>query len=169
MTADPLGTTILVLIFVLVFRVTLGKIFSRKLKKLVGRQLLANAITSILSVGLIIFLLYVWGVVQAVVEMVLAFSAITAVILFAVKDIWLENLLAGVSLIRDKNIMAGTRVEIDGKSGNIVEMTLTVTKVEMADGSMMMVPNRIFREQIFLIKKVPVQAPSVTEKGKNKD
>ncbi len=153
MSGEQVGATILFVSFVLIFRAVLGRILARKLKTLGGHQLLANAITSVLSVGVVIVLLYIWGVVQAVVEIFLAFSAITAVILFAIKDIWLENVLAGVSMLRDKILRIGTEVDIDGKSGEISEMTLTVTKVKMANGSTMIVPNRIFRQQIFAIKK----------------
>jgi small-conductance mechanosensitive channel len=164
-TANQIETTILVLAFVMIFRAVLGKIFQRKLRSLVGHQLLANAITSLLSVGVIIYTLYIWGVVQAIAEFLLAFSAITAVILFAVKDIWLENLFAGISMIRDELLDTGTEVEIGDKTGKIVEMTLTVTKVKTSNGAMMIVPNRMFRQQAFLIKKASPEGFDTHEKA----
>lgn len=139
--------------FVAAFRAVLGVVLQRKLKQLTGYQLLANAITSVLIIGVGIYLLYVWRVIQPIVESLVAFSAIAAVLLLAVKDIWIENLLAGVSMIGDKNIKVGTDVEVKGKAGKITEMTLTVTKIKTRDGHTVIVPNKLFREEAFTIKK----------------
>jgi len=143
--------------FVAIFRAALGAILQRKLRKLTGYGLVANAITSVLIVGVVIYLLYVWRFIQPIVESLVAFSAIAAVILLAVKDIWIENLLAGASMIGDKNIMVGTAVEIKGKTGKITEMTLTITKIKTKDGHTVIIPNRLFREEAFTIKKSAVK------------
>ncbi len=150
--ADPrVGITLVVIIAAIVFRALLGGLFKRKLRELIGHQLLANALTGIFVIALIIYLLNVWGIIQALVELLVAFSAIAAVVLFAVKDIWISNLLAGVSLIGDKLVKIGTDVEVDGKRGKIVEMTLTLTKVKTADGHLMIVPNKKFREEVVVV------------------
>lgn len=151
MTDPRVGITLIVIVIAIIFRAVVGGVFKRKLRELVGHQLLANALTGILVIGLIIYLMYVWGIIQAIVELLVAFSAIGAVILFAVKDIWISNLLAGISLIGDKLIRMGTEVEVDGKRGEIVEMTLTHTKVKTADGHLMIVPNKKFREDVIVI------------------
>ena len=67
------------------------------------------------------------------------------------KDIWISNLFAGISLIGDKLINVGSEVEVGGKRGKIVEMTLTVTKLKTADGDMIIVPNKKFREDVVVI------------------
>lgn len=149
---DKVWTTILVVAFVFIFRAVVGTVLKRKFGRLAGLSLLANALTSILIAGAVIYFLYVWEAIQTILEFLIAFSAITAVILFAVKDIWLENVLAGLSMIGEKNIKIGTEVEIKGKTGSITEMTLTVTKIKTKDGGTMIVPNRMFRQDAFVIK-----------------
>lgn len=144
--------TLAVIAVVLAFRLAIGGILKRRLRELIGHQLLANMLTGVLSVGLVIYLLYVWGVIQAVVELMAAFGFIAAVVLFAVKDIWLNNLFAGISLIGDKLIDVGSEIEVAGKRGKIIEMTLTVTKVKTPDGNIVTVPNKKFREDIVVIK-----------------
>jgi MscS family membrane protein len=74
------------------------------------------------------------------------------VLLFALKDIWISNVFAGISLIGDKSISIGTEVEIAGIRGRIAEITLTVTKVKTKDGRLMVVPNRKFKEDVVTIK-----------------
>ena len=143
--------TLVVIAVAVAFRAAVGGILKRKLRELVGHQLLANALTGVLVIGLIFYLLYLWGIIQALAEMLTALGVIAAVLLFTMKDIWISNLFAGISLIGDKLIDVGSEVEVGGKRGKIVEMTLTVTKVKTADGNMMIVPNKKFREDIVVI------------------
>jgi len=137
----------------IIFRATIGWIFKRKLRKLVGYQLLANALTGVLGICLLFYLLYVWGVVGALIETVATLGVIAMIFLFTIKDIWLSNLFAGLSLIGDKLINIGSEVEVAGKRGKIVEMTLTVTKVKTAGGDFVIVPNKKFREDVVVIMK----------------
>ena len=143
--------TLVVIAVALAFRVTVGRILKRELRELVGHQLLANALTGVLVIGLIFYLFYLWGIIQALAEMLAALGIIGALLLFTVKDIWILNLFAGISLIGDKLIDVGSEVEVGGKRGKIVEMTLTVTKVKTADGNLIIVPNKKFREDIVVI------------------
>ncbi len=145
--------TLVVIVVVVAFRLALGGVFKRKLRELAGHVLLANTLTGILIIGLAFYLLYLWGVIQALVEITLTLGVITAVLLFTIKDIWVSNLFAGISLIGDKLINIGSEVEVGGKKGKIVEMTLTMTKVRTSDNRLMIVPNKKFREEIVLITK----------------
>jgi small-conductance mechanosensitive channel len=151
-TFDKIIITIVVIVAAAIFRLTLGAILKRKFRELAGHQLLANFIASVLSVALIFYLFTVWGVTQALMEWLVALGAIAAVLLFTMKDVWITNFFAGISLIGDKSINVGTDVEIQGKRGKIVEMTLTVTKVRTADGNQMLVPNKKFREEVVIIR-----------------
>lgn len=145
--------TLVVVAAAVIFRVVIGGVFKRKLRELVGHQLLANALTGVLVVGLTFYLLYVWGVVRALIEMVATLGVIAMIFLFTIKDIWLSNLFAGLSLIGDKLINIGSEVEIGGRRGKIVEMTLTVTNVKTASGDLIIVPNKKFREDVVVIVK----------------
>jgi len=151
-TFDKIIITVVVVAAVAIFRLTLGAILRRKLRELAGHQLLANFITGILSIALVFYLFTVWGITQALVEWFAALGAIAAVLLFTMKDVWITNLFAGISLIGDKSIDVGTDVEVQGKRGKIVEMTLTITKVKTADGDLMIVPNKKFRDEIVVIR-----------------
>lgn len=145
--------TLVVIVVVLAFRLVIGGIFKRKLRELVGHHLLADTLTGILVICLAVYLFYVWGIIEALVEITLTLGVIASVILFTVKDIWVSNLFAGISLIGDKIINIGSEVEVGGKKGKIIEMTLTRTKIRAADGHFVIVPNKKFREEIVVITK----------------
>ena len=151
-TLDKIIITLVVVVAAIIFRLTLGAILKRKLRELPGHQLLANFIAIVLSVVLVFYLFTVWGITQALFEWLAALGTITAVLLITMKDVWITNLFAGISLIGDKSIDIGTDVEIQGKRGKIVEMTLTITKVKTADGNLMIVPNKKFREEIVIVR-----------------
>ncbi len=144
-------TTVAVIVAIFVFREVLRRIFRRKLEKLVGYQNLSNYLTAIFTIAIAFYLLNVWGLLKEIVELFLAFGAITAVLLFAVKDVWISNIFAGIALISDKNIKVGTEVEIEGKRGVILEMSLTLTKLRAPNGQLIIVPNQKFREAVVVV------------------
>jgi len=119
---------------------------------LVGHQNLTNLISGIFTVSSVLYILYLWDVPSLLMGILAPLSAFGVVLLFALKDIWISNVFAGISLIGDKSIDIGTEVEIAGTRGKIAEMTLTVTKVKTKDGRLMIVPNRKFREDVITIK-----------------
>jgi small-conductance mechanosensitive channel len=144
-------TTIVVVAAIFIFWRVLGTLFRRKLKRLVGHQRLSNTLSLIFAFIVILYLLNVWRIIQALLELFLAFSAISTVLLFAVKDLWIANILAGISLIGDKNIKVGTEVEIEGKKGTVVELSLTITKLRTRDGRIIIVPNQKFRGAVVVV------------------
>jgi len=119
---------------------------------LVGHQNLTNLISGIFTISSVLYILYLWDVPSLLMGILAPLSAFGVVLLFALKDIWISNVFAGISLIGDKLIDIGTEVEIAGVRGKIAEMTLTVTKVKTKDGRLMIVPNRKFREDVITIK-----------------
>jgi len=119
---------------------------------LVGHQNLTDLISGIFTVSSVLFILYLWDLPSLLMGVLAPLSAFGVVLLFALKDIWISNVFAGISLIGDKSIDIGTEVEIAGVRGKIAEMTLTVTKVKTKDGRLMIVPNRKFREDVITIK-----------------
>jgi len=145
--------TLVVIVVVIAFRLVVGGILNRRFRELVGHNLLANTLTGILMIGAAFYLFYLWGIIQALVEAILTMGVIAAVLVFSIRDIWISNLFAGISLIGDKLINIGSEVEIGGKKGKIIEMTLTRTKIRTADGHLIIVPNKKFREEIVLIIK----------------
>lgn len=152
MVDERIVATLIIVAAALIFRAAIGGILKRKLREITGHQLLANALTGILGIGLIIYLFYVWGVIQALVELLATFGIGVALLLLMINDIWIKNLFAGFSLIGDKSINVGSEIEVDGKRGKIVEMTLTVTRIRTIDGHLMIVPNKKFREDVVVIR-----------------
>lgn len=144
--------TIAIVAIAVAFRIAVGGIFKSKLRELVGHQILANAISSIFAIGLLVYLLYLWNVIQALPEIIATLGVIGAVLLFTMKDIWISNIFAGISLIGDKHVNLGTEVAVGGVKGKVTEMTLTVTKLKTAGGELVIVPNKKFREEIVAIK-----------------
>jgi len=62
---------------------------------------------------------------------------------FAVKDS-LQNIFGGVSLILDKTLKVGDRIELaDGTSGIVIDMSLRSTKIRTWDNESVIVPNGI--------------------------
>lgn len=147
-----IAVTLTAIAAILIFRVFLGHLIKRKLGGLVGHQNITNLLSGIFTIGLVFYLLDIWGIIPKLVEVLAAIGVLGAVLLFALKDIWISNVFAGISLIGDKSINIGTEVEIAGVRGKIAEMTLTVTKVKTKDGRLMIVPNRKFREDVITIK-----------------
>jgi small conductance mechanosensitive channel len=151
-TIDRIIATIVVILALVIFRLMFGAALKRKLREHPEHHLLANFITGVLSIALVFYLLTVWGVIVALIEWLAAFGVVVVVLLLTMKDVWITNLFAGISLIGDKSIDVGTDVEIQGKRGKIVDMTLILTKVKMADGNLMVVPNKKLREEIVIIR-----------------
>jgi len=149
---DKVVITVVVVSAVLIFRLAIGGVLKRRLRELTGHQLLANFISGILAIAVVFYLLYLWGITQALVEWFAALGVIAAVLLLTMRDVWITNLFAGISLIGDKFIDIGTEVEIQGKRGKIVEMTLTLTRVKTADGNLMIVPNKMLRGEIVVVR-----------------
>ena len=151
-TLDKIIITIAVFVAVAIFRLTFGAVLKWKLRGLHGYNLLANFIAGIFLIIMIFYLFAVWDLTRALVEWFAALGAVVVVLLFTMKDVWITNIFAGISLIGDKSIDVGVDVEVQGMRGKIVQMTLTITKVRAANGNMMIVPNKKFREEIVIIR-----------------
>jgi len=146
------ATTLVIVAVAFAFRLFFGVIIERKLGELTGHQNLTNLISGIFAIGLTLLVLHIWDLISMLLSVLAALGVIGAVLLFALRDIWITNIFAGISLIGDKLIDIGSEVEIAGKRGKVVEITLTVTKMKTADGRLMIVPNKKFREDIVAIK-----------------
>jgi len=151
MLTEKILTTLAVILCAGIFRVAVGWLFKRRLRGAAGYQLLANTITGVLGIGLALYLLYVWEIIQALLEMLATFGLLATIFMWTIKDVWLSNVFAGLSLLGDRLIEVGKEVEISGKRGRIVEMTLTLTKIQTPEGDLVIVPNRKFREEAVVV------------------
>ncbi len=53
----------------------------------------------------------------------------------------LSNMISGFTLIIDRNLHTGDRIEIDGAGGDVAEIGLRSTQIRTAEGHLMIVPN----------------------------
>lgn len=138
-----------VLVFLIIH--TLLKNFIKKKTHMVeGHENIIRFMTFIILAGAIIYILNVWELLSALLGILTALGVIAFALIFTLKDIWISNVFAGISL--DKTIKVGMEVEIDGKRGKIVDMTLTTTKVMTKDGRLMIVPNMKLKQDVVVIK-----------------
>lgn len=142
-------TFAIVLVFLIIH--TLLKNFIKKKTRMVeGHENIIRFMTFIILAGAIIYILNVWELLPALLGILTALGVIAVGLIFTLKDVWISNVFAGISL--DKTIKVGMEVEIDGKRGKIVDMTLTTTKMMTKDGRLMIVPNMKLKQDVVVIK-----------------
>lgn len=133
----------------------LRRIIRGELKRLRGYQKLLNIIYGIAFLILGLFILNIWGVLSLLISFAAALGIMGVMFGFAIIHVWLANALAGVSLIFDKLVQVGARIKIDGTKGEIIQITLTSTRLATDDGKLLIIPNKSFRDRPYLILEFP--------------
>lgn len=126
-----------------------------KLKRVMEYGKLINIFygIAILIFGLV--LLYIWGVLPLILTFAGALGIIGIIFGFAIMEVWLSNVMAGVSIAFDKLLKVGCRIKIDGTKGEITQISLTSTKLRTDDGKLMVIPNKSFRQRPYLLLETP--------------
>lgn len=140
--------------FAIVIYVLRG-IVRAKLKRLMGYQKLANIIYGVTFLVFCLVLLSIWGLLSELISFAAALGIIGVMFGFAIIHVWLANAIAGVSLIFDKLVQVGCKIKINGTTGEVVEISLTSTKMVTNDGKLMVIPNKSFRDRPYVIIKSP--------------
>lgn len=122
-----------------------------KLKRLMEYGKLINIFYGIAILIFCLVLLHIWGVLPLIITLVGALGLIGIIFGFAIMEVWLSNVVAGVSIAFDKLLMVGCKIKIDGTKGEITQISLTSTKLRTDDGKLMVIPNKSFRERPYLI------------------
>ncbi len=139
----------------------LRRIIRAELKRLRGYQKLLNIIYGIAFLILGLFILNIWGVLSLIISFAAALGIMGVMFGFAIIHVWLANALAGVSLIFDKLLQVGTKIKIEGTKGEIIQITLTSTRLATDDGKLLIIPNKSFRDRPYMI----LEFPQVKEPG----
>jgi small-conductance mechanosensitive channel len=63
---------------------------------------------------------------------------------------WLSDVYSGLAMMLNPHIKIGTEVEVAGKRGRIILITLTTTRIA-GDDCIIIVPNRKFRDEVVVI------------------
>lgn len=124
---------------IIVFEKFLKRALERKVGKKVGLVIL-KAVHYFLLFFVFTYAIGELGL-SHVFASLLAFSALVGgAVALAVKDS-MSNFVSGFFLLCDKDFSVGYRVEVGGKVGIIKDLSLRNTKLEMDDGSVLVVPN----------------------------
>lgn len=138
------------LLAILLFAI--GHWLIRKLRKRIFRRILARSgerlsadfISSIIGIVfyliLTVFCLNILGF-NSLISKILAGAGLTAFIIgFALKDIG-ENFLSGIVMVFDRPFRTNDIIEIDGKIGRIISVSLRETVIKSLDGKDIYIPN----------------------------
>ncbi|MCS7137590.1 MAG: mechanosensitive ion channel family protein [Candidatus Caldarchaeum sp.] len=107
---------------------------------------LALLLLSAVYVG---YVAYVWRFFEFVVGFLATAGALGLLIALSLVP-WLTDLFSGISIVLDPRVNIGSEVEVDGKRGKIVDITLTRTIVS-GDECLILVPNRKFRDSVVIV------------------
>ena len=101
------------------------------------RRLLVFGVVLVIA----LFVLVQLGPFKRLATSLLASTALLGLIVGFAAQHLLGNLVAGILIVFGDPIHIGDRLEIDGSSGRVHDITLTVTRMEMDDGRTLQVPN----------------------------
>ncbi|MFD2035330.1 mechanosensitive ion channel family protein [Belliella marina] len=119
----------------LIFR----KVISRA-KDTVGARFVADIIIFIFYIILIFFVFRTLGL-SAFTQTIIGAAGLTTFIIgFALKDIG-ENFLAGIVMIFDRPFEMGDLVEIEGRVGRVIRISIRETTIKTVDGKDVYIPN----------------------------
>jgi small-conductance mechanosensitive channel len=106
-------------------------------------------ITSLIVIIALAVAAYRYGLVDVLVGSLTALGAMGLVLGLGLVP-WLSDVYSGLALMLNPHIKIGTEVEVAGKRGRIVLITLTSTRIA-GDDCIIIVPNRKFRDEVVVI------------------
>lgn len=144
-----LPNIILALLIVIIgYAVTsfLKKYFNRLSRKLVSDTKIANLLSSVMTIAIVLFFgLMVLTVLQleGTVNKIVAAGGVVGLALGLAFQDPILNFFSGVMLTLQKLFKVGDLVEVDGYFGKVKEITLRHTSIETLTGQEVMIPNKI--------------------------
>jgi small-conductance mechanosensitive channel len=106
-------------------------------------------ITSLIVIMALAVAAYRYGLVDILVGSLTAIGAMGLVLGLGLVP-WVSDVYSGLALMLNPHIKIGTEVEVAGKRGRIVLITLTTTRIA-GDDCIIIVPNRKFRDEVVAI------------------
>lgn len=113
-------------------------------------------LSSLTVLGVLVYFAYRLELFDVVVGTLTAIGALGLVMGLGLVP-WLSDIYTGISLLLNPYIKIGTEVEIAGKRGRIIAITLTTTRIA-GEGCIVVVPNRKFRDEIVVVYGTKPQA-----------
>jgi len=106
-------------------------------------------VTSLIVIIALAVAAYRYGLVDVLVGSLTALGAMGIVLGLGLVP-WLSDVYSGLALMLNPHIKIGTEVEVAGKRGRIILITLTTTRIA-GDDCIIIVPNRKFRDEVVVI------------------
>jgi small-conductance mechanosensitive channel len=106
-------------------------------------------VTSLIVIIALAVAAYRYGLVDVLVGSLTAIGAMGLVLGLGLVP-WVSDVYSGLALMLNPHIKIGTEVEVAGKRGRIVLITLTTTRIA-GDDCIIIVPNRKFRDEVVTI------------------
>jgi small-conductance mechanosensitive channel len=106
-------------------------------------------VTSLIVIMALAVAAYRYGLVDVLVGSLTAIGAMGLVLGLGLVP-WVSDVYSGLALMLNPHIKIGTEVEVAGKRGRIVLITLTTTRIA-GDDCIIIVPNRKFRDEVVTI------------------
>ncbi|MEM1947062.1 MAG: mechanosensitive ion channel [Candidatus Caldarchaeum sp.] len=102
-----------------------------------------------LAAGYVGYVAYLWRFFEFVVGVLATAGALGLLLALSLVP-WVTDIFSGISLALDPKINIGSEVEIDGKRGKIIDITLTRVVIS-GDECIILVPNKKFREEVVVV------------------
>jgi small-conductance mechanosensitive channel len=106
-------------------------------------------VTSLIVIIALAVAAYRYGLVDVLVGSLTAIGAMGLVLGLGLVP-WVSDVYSGLALMLNPHIKIGTEVEVAGKRGRIILITLTTTRIA-GDDCIIIVPNRKFRDEVVVI------------------
>jgi small-conductance mechanosensitive channel len=106
-------------------------------------------VTSLIVIIALAVAAYRYGLVDVLVGSLTAIGAMGLVLGLGLVP-WVSDVYSGLALMLNPHIKIGTEVEVAGKRGRIILITLTTTRIA-GDDCIIIVPNRKFRDEVVTI------------------
>lgn len=127
-------------------------VIQKKLSDLKGSSKLLGVITLVLITIESGYLGIDLGWFEVATEVIASVGVAFALISFALQN-HLKNIVSGIGLYLNKNIIVGDSVEVEGVTAKIIEFQLMRTIAKTSDGKIVYIPNLKFNESVILISK----------------
>ena len=127
-------------------------VIQKKLSDLKGSSKLLGIITLVLITIESGYLGIELGWFEVATEVIASVGVSFALISFALQN-HLKNIVSGIGLYLNKNIIVGDSVEVEGIAAKIIEFQLMRTIAKTSDGKIVYIPNLKFNESVILISR----------------
>lgn len=140
------GTVVASVLFVSLV-VLLNYVLRKRFKEETRKVLYFGVV--LLSAAYLGYVAYLWRLFEFVLGVLATAGALGLLLALSLVP-YVSDIFAGISIVLDPRINVGSEVEIDGKRGKIIEITLTRTIIS-GDECLIIVPNRKFRDSVLTV------------------